>query len=103
MTRKIKSSDFLDEIISIEDVGLHQTYDFTIPGTHCFFANGFLVHNCGSIEELSDEVFLCYQEEPKAGAIISNSGNYVMELAKNRFGPTGEFYLDFQKPYFRFA
>jgi len=46
----------LDEIISIEEVGLIDTYDFEIPGTHCFFANEILVHN--SIEEESDIVIL---------------------------------------------
>ena len=54
MTKRKKDSYFFDKIVSVEEVGLQRTYDFTIPGTNCFFGNGVLVHNSGAIEEDAD-------------------------------------------------
>ena len=50
-----------DEIIEIEDAGLQDTYDFTIPKTHNYFANGILVHNCGDIEQDADIIILLHR------------------------------------------
>lgn len=58
MTEKQKNLFLFDKIISIEPVGIKQTYDFTIPDTHCFFANGVLCHNSGGIGEAADVIFL---------------------------------------------
>jgi superfamily II DNA or RNA helicase len=33
-------------VIDVEKFGNEQVYDITVDGTHCFFANGMLVHNC---------------------------------------------------------
>lgn len=80
---------FLDEVISIEQVGIVDTYDFTIPDTHCFFANDILVHN--SIEEDADAVIFIhrpeeYESDQAAKAILH--GKAVLILALNRSGPT---------------
>ena len=40
-----KSDLFWDEIKSIESIGMHQTYDLTIPETKNFVANDIIVHN----------------------------------------------------------
>jgi replicative DNA helicase len=99
MTKKIKNFA-LDEIISIEHVGEIDTYDFSIPQTHCFFANGVLVHNTGGIEEMSDYVFLL---SPYEGLQMNGQGkNYGVLVAKNRFGPTGIFEMYFDAERFRF-
>jgi hypothetical protein len=45
-----------DEIFEITEVSEEDTYDFVIPETHCFFANGILVHNSGNLEENADLV-----------------------------------------------
>jgi len=34
-----------DPIVSIEDAGKHHCYDLTVPGTSCYVANDFIVHN----------------------------------------------------------
>jgi len=34
-----------DEIVSIEAAGEHHCYDLTVPGTSCYIANDFIVHN----------------------------------------------------------
>jgi protein RecA len=36
---------FYDEVINIEDVGEKPTFDFYMPITHSFIANGFVTHN----------------------------------------------------------
>ena len=75
----------LDEIVSIEDVGIIDTYDFTIPGTHCFFANDILVHN--SLEEDADIIFLGHRdyEYTKKEEDIHKA---EWEIAKHRQGAT---------------
>ncbi len=39
---------FWDTIISKEQATADDVRDLTIPDTHCFFANGFLTHNCNT-------------------------------------------------------
>ena len=31
---------------SVQDVGCERVYDLTVEGTHCYYADGLLVHNC---------------------------------------------------------
>lgn len=92
----------LDEIVSIEDVGVIDTYDFTIPKTHCFFANNVLVHNTGVLEEHSDLVlilkwdyFYDRDEEKK--------NDFTIYVAKNKRGRTGKHHLRFYPQYSRFG
>ena len=56
---------------------------------------------CGSIEELADAALLCYQDEEEAKK-ENSQGNFVIDIAKNRFCVTGERFVWFDKPYFRF-
>ena len=41
---KGKDTYFFDQIIDISN-GYERVYDFTVPETHCFVANGFISHN----------------------------------------------------------
>ena len=34
-----------ERVVSVEDIGVHDVYDLTVPGTHNFVANGIVVHN----------------------------------------------------------
>lgn len=44
--RDLAESDiFWDEIVSIESIGMQQTYDLTVPETKNFVANDIIVHN----------------------------------------------------------
>jgi len=54
---------FYDEVMSIEEVGEIEMFDFEIPGTNCYFANGILVHNSGDLEQDADVVIGVYRED----------------------------------------
>ncbi|MDY7007851.1 MAG: hypothetical protein SWX82_28925, partial [Cyanobacteriota bacterium] len=45
---------FWDEIISIEYIGKEEVFDLTIPETHNFIANDFIVHNCMGKKKVSE-------------------------------------------------
>ena len=59
--KKTQNFDF-DEIMDIREVGEFDTYDFVIPDTHCFIANGIVVHNSGDLEQNADQVWGLYRE-----------------------------------------
>jgi intein/homing endonuclease len=46
-----------DEIVSVEPIGAHQTYDLTVDSTHCYVAGGFIVHNSWLEIALCDHFF----------------------------------------------
>lgn len=50
--RKASPMLLVDKIVSIENIGLREVIDLTIPDTHCFDASGIMVHNC------ADEAFV---------------------------------------------
>jgi len=43
--KDVDSDIFWDVVDSIKYIGKHQTYDLTVPDTHNFIANDFIVHN----------------------------------------------------------
>ncbi|MCE4602241.1 MAG: hypothetical protein F7C08_00700 [Desulfurococcales archaeon] len=45
--KKTKRDSIWATVDSVEDVGLVDFYDFTVPGTHTYIANGLINHNCG--------------------------------------------------------
>ncbi len=40
---------FFDKVESVEDGGIHPTFDLSVPGTHAYVANGFVSHNTTSL------------------------------------------------------
>jgi len=48
------SEVFWDEITSIEYIGKEEVFDLTIPETHNFIANDFIVHNCMGKKKVSE-------------------------------------------------
>ena len=94
-----KQNDFIvDAIAEIEYLGKQQTYDFTIPKTHCFFANGILVHN--TLEEHSDSVILLYWTKRNEPA-HDNPNDYEVNIAKQRHGATMKIELSFEPQFYR--
>lgn len=98
MSEKQKSF-VLDEVVSIEKFGISQTYDFTIPETHCFFANDVLVHNSGVLEEHPDVVFLLHSVPDEKGDLKK----YYFFVAKNRNGRIGKINMAYEGKHYKFA
>ncbi len=99
MIKKIKSFS-LEKIVEKEYLGEIQTYDFTIPTNHCFYANGVLIHNSGVLEEHSDAVLLCFWEHFYNSEKPFN--NYDIIIAKQRNGVTGKLRIKFFPQHYRF-
>lgn len=95
----LKESFCLDEIVSIEKVGRVHTYDLTIPDTHCFFANGILVHNSSDIEETADTLLKCKWPQESENDV----GKYIINVAYNRFGPVDKVEVNYHPSSFRFS
>ena|SRR3990167_7244634 len=70
----------LEKIVKIEKVGKKHCYDFNTK-TGCFFANGFLVHNCADI------IILLHW--PYHYAKNGDKNKFTLNVAKNRNGRTG--------------
>jgi replicative DNA helicase len=98
---EIEKTSFLDEIVSIEDVGEIDTYDFTIPHTHCFVANGVVVHNSGAIEEKADAVLMLHY--PHFYDKSEDMNELQVIVAKNRYGATGHAKLYVHPQYSRIS
>ena len=100
MIDKNKTSVLLDEIVSVENVGEIETYDLSVPQTHCFFANNLLVHNTGFLEEHADKVLICWYE-CKRNHVKSNR-DFKVIISKNKMGLTGYVDLKFIPEIYKF-
>ena len=89
-----------DAVVSIEEKGVEQVFDLTVPGHHSFVANDLVVHN--SIEQDADVVLFIFREELYDPS-EENSGIADLIIGKQRNGPTGTFKLAFIKQYTKFA
>lgn len=88
-----ESDVYWDEIISIEEIGVEDVYDATVPLAHNFIANDIIVHN--SIEQDSDIVMFLLRREyydPN-----DKPGMAELIVAKNRHGGVGNVHLTFIK------
>lgn len=77
--------DFIDEdlkdnykIVSIKHVGSEEVYDCTIPGPHCFLANGIITHNCSEIPLEPFE--LCNLAEIFPTKCLNSKGEFDEEI-----------------------
>jgi len=85
----LASSDvFWDEISSITPLGVEEVFDATVPGTHNFVAEDFIVHN--SIEQDADVVMFLYKEDPE------QPENITLDIQKHRNGSIGDIQLFFR-------
>lgn len=75
----LSNSDIVwEKIESIESIGLHQTYDLTIPITHNFIANDIVVHNSETM--VVDALHKAYTNKNYRVLIITPYENQVRLL-----------------------
>jgi len=109
MIEKLKSLGLevdyeLEGVESIYSCGEHQTYDMTVPEIECFSANGFLVHNSGSLEEHSDLVFLLHWDWFYNRDDSTKKNDYSIIVAKNKqTGKTFKHDCYFYPQYFKIS
>lgn len=95
-----ESEVYWDRITQIEEDGVEEVFDLTVPGPHNFVANDLIVHN--SIEQDADVILLLYRAEYYRPEDESVKGLGQIVVSKNRNGPTGEVNVGFQRQYTRF-
>lgn len=92
----MSKSIFLDEIVSIREIGIEKTIDITVTGNNLFFANGILTHNSGydnsdiGLENMSESAGLNSTADLVLGLIRSEEldqlNQIMVKQLKNRFG-----------------
>ena len=99
LMRLAQSDVYWDQIVSIEEDGVEEVFDLTVPGPHNFIADDIFAHN--SIEQDADVVAFIYREE-QYNRTEENAGLAEIIVAKQRNGPTGTVKLAFLKEFTRF-
>ncbi len=102
----ISKSDIIwDEIDSITPAGTADVFDATVPGTHNFVANDFIVHN--SIEQDADIVSFIYRPEyyqileDEQGQSLKGVAEFI--IAKHRNGALDTVKLKFTDTFAKFS
>jgi replicative DNA helicase len=95
-----ESDVYWDEVLSITPLGVEETYDATVPGTHNFVAGDIIVHN--SIEQDADVVMFIHRDD-KNNKESERPGIAEILIEKHRNGPTGrcELYFDEKRTSFQ--
>ena len=90
-----------DRIVAIEDAGVEEVYDLTVPGPACWLADGIVSHNSGAIEQDADLVAFIFREE-YYDKETERAGIADIIIAKHRNGAIGDVELTFAKEYPKF-
>ncbi|HKI01777.1 MAG TPA: replicative DNA helicase [Thermoanaerobaculia bacterium] len=91
--RLLAESDiYWDQIVSVEEDGVEEVFDLTVPGPHNFVADDLFVHN--SIEQDADMVAFIYRDEIY-NPTDENKGLAELIISKHRNGETGTIELVF--------
>jgi len=96
-----ESDLFWDRVVSIEEDGLEEVFDLTVPGPASWLADGIVTHNSGNLEQDADLVMFIYREEYYEKD-SERPGEADIIIAKHRNGPIGDVILTFQKEYPKF-
>lgn len=93
---------FWDRVVSVSPAGEEDVYDLTVPGPHCWLADGIVSHNSGGIEQDADLVMFIYRDEYYYPETTEAPGEGELIIAKHRNGGLGTVHLNFQGEYPRF-
>ncbi|HSS78410.1 MAG TPA: replicative DNA helicase [Thermoanaerobaculia bacterium] len=87
-----ESDIYWDQVASIQEDGVEEVFDLTVPGPHNFVADDLFVHN--SLEQDADMVAFIYRDEVYTPT-DENKGLAELIIAKHRNGETGTVELVF--------
>ena len=92
-----------EAVASIEDAGVQECFDMTVPGYHNMEVESLVVHN--SLEQDADAVILLHREDYYHRGEPGYSPTYLAEVivAKQRNGPTGTVNLVFMQEFTKFT
>ena len=91
-------------IESIEEGGVEDVYDLTVPGPANWIANGGIVtHNSGQIEQDADLVAFIYREDYYLREESQRPGEADIIVSKHRNGPVKDVALTFISHYPKFS
>lgn len=98
-----RTSLTLDEIVSIEEIGEHESIDIEVSGNHLFFANNILTHNSSyqsdhksiGMHSISDSMGVAFTADVilsiYSNEDLKSDGKVIMAQLKNRFGDPEKF------------
>ena len=92
---------FWDRVVAIDQGGIEEVFDLTVPGPASWLADGIVSHNSGAIEQDADLVMFIYRDEyydPQS----EKQGIAEVIVGKQRNGPTGIVELQFHSAHVRF-
>lgn len=87
----------LDEIMAVEEIGEFDTYECTIPDTHCYIANGILLHNSADIEGDLDSLIILSRERKRSISGEDVEGAFeprtLIDVPASRYSSGGSTFL----------
>lgn len=96
----ISDSIFWDKVEKINDIGVVDIFDRSVPVSNNFVVNGIIVHNSGAIEQDADIVIFIHRPEyfgiKEDSAGTSTAGKAEILIAKHRSGSLADILLNFE-------
>lgn len=92
---------FWDKVVLIEEDGIEDVYDLTVPGYENWLADGIISHNSGAIEQDADLIVFIYRDEVY-DEDSPDKGTAEIIISKHRNGPLGVSRLTFLGQYTKF-